>query len=300
MTPTQPNFIPMPFAQNGNKNSIPTNGSEGEPDASFNTGFPQITETPLSIGGIPPQRKDFNGILNILSMFAFFGQSGGKFSWSNKLNYNVPCIVYHDGLLWWCLKANGVDDTVVEPGTNATYWISLIEYLKLNADKVGLRLGGGVPIGSIIIWGYAKDPPEDAGTWIDCDGRNVSNYPKLVAAIGSSTVPDYRGLFLRCTGSQTIDKVAHSSPAVGTKQGDAIRNITGTFLVDDMMLGHHGAPKPTGAFVESTRFDYDARSSMYCGEDGGMLKFDASRVVPTATENRPANATVRFLIKADE
>ena len=32
----------------------------------------------------------------------------------------------------------------------------------------------------------------------------------------------------------------------------------------------------------------------------GMIAFDASRVVPTANENRPVNATVRFLIKADD
>ena len=54
-------------------------------------------------------------------------------------------------------------------------------------------------------------------------------------------------------------------------------NITGSFLLDDMMLGHHGGPKPTGAFVEGSRYDYDADSSFNKGEDGGMLKFDASR-----------------------
>lgn len=72
MKPTQPTLIPMPFAQNGNKNTIPENGTEGKGDASFSLGFPQITETPLSIGGLPPSRKDFNGIFNLLSMFAFF------------------------------------------------------------------------------------------------------------------------------------------------------------------------------------------------------------------------------------
>lgn len=71
MKPTQPTLIPMPFAQNGNKNTIPENGTEGKGDASFALGFPQITETPLSIGGLPPSRKDFNGIFNLLSMFAF-------------------------------------------------------------------------------------------------------------------------------------------------------------------------------------------------------------------------------------
>lgn len=90
MKPTQPAFIPMPFAQDGNRNTIPENGTEGKPDASFALGFPQITETPLSIGGLPPQRKDFNGIFNLLSNFAYFQQSGGIFTYSEELTYIPP------------------------------------------------------------------------------------------------------------------------------------------------------------------------------------------------------------------
>ena len=300
MKPTQPTLIPMPFAQNGNKNTIPENGTEGKGDASFSLGFPQITETPLSIGGLPPSRKDFNGIFNLLSMFAFFGQSGGKFSWSNKLNYMPPAVIYHNGVLWWCVKENGTDTIVKEPGTDNAYWVTLVEYLHKNAKTLGLKVGGGgVPIGTIIIWGYAKNPSEDYGVWLDCDGRNVSNYPNLVAAIGSTTIPDYRGLFLRCQGSQTVDGTAHTSPAVGTKQGDAIRNITGSFSADDSMVGEHAnSVTPKGAFKKGAHLSFDIKSSG--GGNGCRLEFDASNVVPTANENRPVNATVRFLIKADD
>lgn len=300
MKPTQPTPIPMPFAQNGNKNTIPENGTEGKGDASFALGFPQITETPLSIGGLPPSRKDFNGIFNLLSMFAFFGQSGGKFSWSNKLNYMPPAVIYHNGVLWWCVKENGTDTVVKEPGTDNAYWVTLVEYLHQNAKTLGLKVGGGgVPIGTIIIWGYAKNPSEDYGVWLDCDGRNVSNYPNLVAAIGSTTIPDYRGLFLRGQGSQTVDGTVHTSPAVGTKQGDAIRNITGSFSADDSMVGEYAnSVTPKGAFKKGAHLSFDIKSEG--GGNGCRLEFDASNVVPTANENRPVNATVRFLIKADD
>ena len=295
MKPTQPTLIPMPFAQNGNKNTIPENGTEGKGDASFSLGFPQITETPLSIGGLPPSRKDFNGIFNLLSMFAFFGQSGGKFAWSNKLNYAPPAVIYHNGVLWWCVKENGTDTVVKEPGTDNAYWVTLVEYLHQNAKTLGLKVGGGVPIGTIIIWGYAKNPSEDYGVWLDCDGRNVSNYPNLVAAIGSTTIPDYRGLFLRGQGAQTVDGTVHTSPAIGTKQGDAIRNIYGNFST----LDAGGIEYPTGAF----RFEYSKSNSnavAYSGPNDYLVSFSASYVVPTADENRPVNATVRFLIKADD
>lgn len=297
MKPTQPTLIPMPFAQNGNKNTIPENGTEGKGDASFSLGFPQITETPLSIGGLPPSRKDFNGIFNLLSMFAFFGQSGGKFAWSDKLNYMPPAVIYHNGVLWWCVKENGTDTAVKEPGKDSAYWVTLVEYLHQNAKTLGLKVGGGgVPIGTIIIWGYAKNPSEDYGVWLDCDGRNVSNYPNLVAAIGSTTIPNYRGLFLRGQGSQTVNGTVHTSPAVGTKQGDAIRNITGNFTA---LLQKNADIRATGAFTyeEQDFGENGARNDFW---ETPLYTFDASRVVPTADENRPVNATVRFLIKADD
>lgn len=297
MKPTQPTLIPMPFAQNGNKNTIPENGTEGKGDASFSLGFPQITETPLSIGGLPPSRKDFNGIFNLLSMFAFFGQSGGKFTWSNKLNYAPPAVIYHNGVLWWCVKENGTDTAVKEPGTDNSYWVTLVEYLHQNAKTLGLKVGGGgVPIGTIIIWGYAKNPSEDYGVWLDCDGRNVSNYPNLVAAIGSTTIPDYRGLFLRGQGSQTVAGTVYTSPAVGTKQGDAIRNITGNFTALHQI---HSDIRATGAFTYKDQ-NIGEGGDRTRGQETPLYTFDASRVVPTANENRPVNATVRFLIKADD
>lgn len=131
MKPTQPALIPMPFAQNGNKNTIPENGTEGKGDASFALGFPQITETPLSIGGLPPSRKDFNGIFNLLSMFAFFGQSGGVFTYSKELNYVSPAIIWFNNALWICVKENGKDSTngVQPPQANSQYWKSLADFL---------------------------------------------------------------------------------------------------------------------------------------------------------------------------
>ena len=175
-------------------------------------------------------------------MFAFFGQSGGKFAWSNKLNYMPPAVIYHNGVLWWCVKENGTDTIVKEPGTDNAYWVTLVEYLHQNAKTLGLKVGGGVPIGTIIIWGYAKNPSEDYGVWLDCDGRNVSNYPKLVAAIGSTTIPNYRGLFLRGQGSQTVDGTVHTSPAVGTKMLYEILQVTLPHCIKAMLifvlLGH--------------------------------------------------------------
>ena len=77
MIPFMPDVLQMPFAENGNKNTIPNETTKGQGNASLNDGFPQVTEMPMALGGMPPQRKDFNGIFYLLSTFAFFAQSGG-------------------------------------------------------------------------------------------------------------------------------------------------------------------------------------------------------------------------------
>lgn len=62
---TNPTLITTPFAENGDKNDIPEVTGVEPQNATLEKGFPEITQTPISAGGIPPERKDFNGILNL-------------------------------------------------------------------------------------------------------------------------------------------------------------------------------------------------------------------------------------------
>ena len=121
-------------------------------------------------------------------------------------------------------------------------------------------------------------------------------YPELVSLVGGH-VPDYRGIFLRGYGSQVsthYGTVAHSSAGLGQLQGDAIRNITGTF----------------GSFAPSYRADAFANGAFYMTgavgdvQDGSApdykntVGFDASRMTPVAQEIRPVNRSVTYLIRA--
>ena len=138
----------------------------------------------------------------------------------------------------------------------------------------------GVPIGTVIAW-PVNSLPQESGTW------------KLVAVLGRSTVPDYRGVFLRAYGSRTSSHygtVTHQSGSLGELQGDAIRNITGNIT---SIYGRQNVSD--GAFQRTNAYeniDYDRGANM------AHYSFDASRVVPTATENRPINIAVKYLIKA--
>ena len=112
-----------------------------------------------------------------------------------------------------------------------------------------------------------------------CQPRGA--WPELFAVVGGQ-VPDLRGLFLRGHGGD--------SAALGVRQGDAIRNITGSF-------GQHGSASAGGVFYRTGGCAEDIRSS-YGTWSGNGVGFDLSRVVPTAEENRPANQAVRYLVRA--
>ena len=150
------------------------------------------------------------------------------------------------------------------------------------------------PAGSILITA-ANFPPDG---YLRANGAAVSRtaYADLFAAIGtffgagdgSTTfnLPDLRGEFIRgWDNGRGVDPWR----AFGSWQGDAIRNITGTFEgnVND------GQGAKTGAFYYT--------GANYNGGDasggGGIIGFDASRVVPTANENRPRNVALLACIK---
>lgn len=162
------------------------------------------------------------------------------------------------------------------------------------------QTASGVPIGTIIAWASANNPNEN-GTWLECNGQFCTAYPELVKVLGSNTVPDYRGVFLRGLGSVTsthYGTVQHQSNGLGELQGDAIRNIYGRFVVDDIVGngGYNWQYSPNGAFQVVGSVNYDARS--HESWNGRLVSFNTSYVVPTANEDRPINRAVRYFIKA--
>ena len=148
--------------------------------------------------------------------------------------------------------------------------------------EVKAKGSGGVPVGMILAWPVGQNP-EDMDNWLECNGQSISPsvYPELFAVLGNS-VPDLRGLFLRGHGGD--------SAALGVRQGDAIRNIKGQITGNGLMSG--GA---TGPFYSWYTQNFGIGNGAY---DKNGVAFDASRVVPTAEENRPVNTAVRYLVRA--
>lgn len=172
-----------------------------------------------------------------------------------------------------------------------------------------------VPSGMIIAFaGPAENVPHG---WLLCDGAEVnrSEYANLYNAIGVSwgtgdgattfNLPDLRGMFLRgVAGTDTIgdpdannrvsrsDNGGNTGNNVGSYQGDAIRNITGSFKTFD-----RANPLTSGVFYNPDhRFAANVasgNSDSWCTETA----IDTSRSVPVGADNRPKNVYVTYIIK---
>lgn len=147
------------------------------------------------------------------------------------------------------------------------------------------------PVGSVIA--YPVDSVPDH--CLECNGAVVSRaaYPELFAVLGtvygdgdgSSTfnLPDLRDRFLRGAGGE-------NGAVIGVAQGDAIRNMIGTFDVPRT----NGGTQCTGVF---TAIEYGSLNNDYSsGQRGARVTLNSSNYVPTAAENRPVNYAVKYCI----
>lgn len=74
-----PEKLTKPFCDIGLKNTIPKDAGAAPQDATYTYGFPLVTMTPISQGGLPPKGKDFNGILYEISSHTRWVNAGGVF-----------------------------------------------------------------------------------------------------------------------------------------------------------------------------------------------------------------------------
>ena len=127
-----------------------------------------------------------------------------------------------------------------------------------------------------------------------------SRYPKLALKYPSGTLPDMRGEFIRgLDNGRGVD----AGRGLLSNQGDAIRNITGEFsdfmYQDELSLS--GTLTATGAIYRDLNIR-DISATAVASKilpQGDKIKFDASRVVPTANENRPRNIAYHYICLAE-
>ena len=149
------------------------------------------------------------------------------------------------------------------------------------------------PVGSFLLWSGTHRYPSG---FMECKGQllNKADYPELFSVIeytyggsgNSFNLPKFDdGRFFRSTGG--------NADTLGRLQGDAIRNITGHIIANQLSsINLTGGALST--VVMGTGYSYLQNG----GPNYGLHTYlDASKVVPTANENRPTNSSMIVLIK---
>ena len=163
---------------------------------------------------------------------------------------------------------------------------------KMDGSGFELSVVSELPIGSIIAFAGKTVP----FGFLECDGRVLSRgaYIQLYEAIGtlwgSTSESDFK--LPNLTEAERFLRSRSESLSVGTLQGDAIRNITGA--VGTGVIYNH-ATYTSGAIWAGGKVNGGGGGNVPEGNYGYI--FDASRVVPTADENRPKSAVVMYCIK---
>ena len=169
----------------------------------------------------------------------------------------------------------------------------------INALLAGYTANSFCPSGMVMIFAGDFAPVG----WLKANGAAVSRtvYANLFAAIGTRygagdgystfNLPDLRGEFARFwDDGRGVD----SGRGLGTWQGDAIRNITAQMY----LYGQDGVSSQ-GAFGFRKHGERGLVWERNDNNAGVVMDFwlDASKVVPTAHENRPRNIALLACIK---
>ena len=159
-----------------------------------------------------------------------------------------------------------------------------------------------IPVGVPLPW-PTNQPP--AG-WLECNGSTFdkNKFPKLAVVYPTGKLPDLRGVFIR--GKDNLRGLDPYRDIL-SYQDDAIRNIKGGLPTGNFkaLLGHAkiAAGDKNGAILtQSAGDDYIASSASSTNPRQlrwMFFDFDASRVVPTANENRPRNVAFNYIVKAE-
>ena len=276
------NFLSAVFASQGDFTIPPiTPESAGSGKFSQQGGFPESTSLPLTQGGFPPDRLDFNGAFNLLSQFIVWYQQGGLLNYSSQFDYEVGNEILFNGVKYRCLQANGPASSAVTPGSNPSVWKNMDSNVPVGAvvPFYNVTLGGSDGRRPIF-WGNT-DPDEG---WVLCDGGSDGQ---------SGTVPNMIGNFIKgsnvasagqtggsATKTLTIDQLpAHVHEVTVNASGShshtrGTMEITGKFQVGQFPLCGSNFE---GAFYGSDTGNADNHGQDTVGNVPNRYAFQASR-----------------------
>jgi len=210
-----PTLVPLAFAANGTKNTIPEASQIGITPgaASLNDGFPPLTFTPIAAGGVPPAGADFNGILNLISAVIRWQNAGGQFKWNSAFATDTNVGGYPAG-------------AVLERSDGAGFWLNLADNNATNPDATD---------GS-------------AANWAPLEGYGITAVTGLTNANVTLTPPQFGLPIITLSGTLT-GNVQIIFPALKS-QWLLINNTTGAFTVTAKTAAGSGVAVPQGVSAQ--------------------------------------------------
>lgn len=122
-----PKPIATPFAETGTRNDIPESGASEPQFATMQAGFPSATQTPISEGGIPPERADFNGAFHLTTSHLSFLNKGNWYGFDAAFAGQIggydknAILMLENGELVQNTQPNNTNN----PNVNMSGWIKL-------------------------------------------------------------------------------------------------------------------------------------------------------------------------------
>ena len=207
---SRPSNYPLPFASSGTKNTIPTPAT-GTGKASFTEGFPAVTMMPIVAGGIPPEGKDFNGILYDITTHTVWVNAGGQYQFDAALStaiggYPAGMVLQNNAgtASYVSAVANNTTDFNTTPSSIGTLWLP---YSGASWSNVTINTTGGTTVLTAI---------QAAAKFITVTGVLTGDATlTLPAALGRWTVIN------NTTGAFNVNVIALAGTGVPILQGGA-------------------------------------------------------------------------------
>ncbi|ECQ0549205.1 tail fiber protein [Salmonella enterica] len=279
----KPRQLAVPFASAGDKNNIPdkaTQQTKESGNAAYDSGFPPVTMTPISAGGIPPHGKDFNGLMHDITAAIRYVQAGGLYTYNANFagaigGYAKDAILA--GVSTTAVWLNTIDDNLTDPeGADSAGWVNLLaDPLKLflwQKNNLSDLQNKGTARDNLQV--YSQEQTDLKYLAKDQNGADILNKPLFVQNIGAlpaegtAVAADRlvsRGALPALTGTT---RGSDSGLIVGevynngypTPYGNVLR-LTGTGDGEILIgwSGTNGAPAP--AYIRSHRDNADAEWS---------------------------------------
>lgn len=219
-----PILLSTPFASSGDKNTIPESESSQPQDATWEKGFPPITQTPISEGGIPPERRDFNGALNAITQNIVFQTRGGRYkfdpTYANKIGgYPVNAVLQLES---GAEVINKTPNNTTNPNVDMTGWGAF---------------GGGIKVVESIADMLAIEKPKDGDVVYVKGYHKPSNLALVAPYMGG-------GLFIYDSSKSTInDSVVSFGGWI--RQFGASLDVTDGGAIPDLKSAQHVELKRT-------------------------------------------------------